>query len=86
MLVTKPKKFVCEGCGKESYTDGDKCGNCELIGKIKPIEREYYECFLNGKRYGVGSLEYMLELFKDYVVTCKMYGKNEADFKIVKRG
>ena len=41
-----------------------------------------YTCYLNGHIYGRGSLEYMLELFKDYVVTCEMYGKKEVDIKI----
>ncbi len=42
-----------------------------------------YSCFLNEELYGKGNLEYMLELFKDHVVTCKMYGKSEVTFKIV---
>jgi hypothetical protein len=43
-----------------------------------------YKCYLNGKFYGSGDLEYMKELFVDYVVTCKMYGKSEVDFKIMR--
>lgn len=45
--------------------------------------KDHYKCYLNGKFYGSGSLDYMHELFKDYVITCKMYGKKECDFKIV---
>ena len=81
----KKKRFMCESCGNETYVDMVECSVCELTGRIKPIEQEYYECYLNGNRYGIGSLDYMLELFKDYVVTCEMYGKDEAEFKIVKR-
>lgn len=43
-----------------------------------------YYCFLNGKFYGGGSLEYMNELFRDYVVTMEMYGKPTCEFKIIK--
>lgn len=43
-----------------------------------------YKCYLNGKFYGGGNLQYMRELFVDYVITHKMYGKSEVDFKIVK--
>ncbi|WP_161805237.1 hypothetical protein [Sporosarcina globispora] len=43
-----------------------------------------YRCYLNGKFYGTGNLKYMQELFVDYVVTCEMYGKNQAEFKIIK--
>lgn len=45
-----------------------------------------YECYLNGKFYGTGSLEYMHELFKDYFITCEMYGRDRADFEIRRRG
>jgi hypothetical protein len=44
-----------------------------------------YECYLNGNFYGSGDLSYMKELFVDYVVTCEMYGREQCDFKIVKR-
>lgn len=43
-----------------------------------------YTCYLNGKFYGRGDLEYMKELFVDYVVSSEMYGKDESDWKIVK--
>jgi hypothetical protein len=43
-----------------------------------------YKCYLNGKFYGGGNLQYMRELLVDYVITHKMYGKSEVDFKIVK--
>lgn len=43
-----------------------------------------FKCYLNGKFYGSGDLHYMHELFKDYVLDCGMYGKDEVDFKIVK--
>ena len=45
-----------------------------------------YRCYLNGKFYGGGDLKYMHELFKDYVITCEMYGREECEFKIVKAG
>ncbi|MBG9882764.1 MULTISPECIES: hypothetical protein [Bacillus subtilis group] len=41
-----------------------------------------YACFLNGKFYGAGNLEYMNELFRDYVVSSEMYGKDECVFRI----
>ena len=44
-----------------------------------------YNCYLNGQLYGVGSLDYMLELFKNYVVTCEMYGMDTVSFTIEKR-
>lgn len=44
-----------------------------------------YECYLNGQLYGSGSLEYMNELFKDYVVTMKMYGKARVTFEVVQK-
>lgn len=48
------------------------------------MNQDSYQCFLNGSPYGRGSLEYIQELFTDYVVTCKMYGHKQCDFKIVK--
>ncbi|MFD9628658.1 hypothetical protein [Peribacillus muralis] len=45
-----------------------------------------YQMFLNGKFYGQGNAAYMKELFTDYVVSCAMYGKEMAEFKIVKKG
>lgn len=46
--------------------------------------RELYQCYLNGKPYGVGDLGYMKELFVDYFITCEMYGRDSADFKVEK--
>ena len=43
-----------------------------------------YQFYLNGKLYGSGNLKYMHELFSDYVVTHRMYGKEIVDFKIIK--
>ena len=48
------------------------------------VKLQTYICYLNGKFYGGGPLEYMHELFKDYVITCQMYGHEECEFKIVK--
>lgn len=42
-----------------------------------------YTCYLNGKFYGYGPPEYMNELFRDYVVACQLYGKQEVSFDIV---
>ncbi|MDE1404588.1 hypothetical protein [Bacillus licheniformis] len=44
-----------------------------------------YACFLNGKFYGAGDLDYMNELFRDYVFTSGMYGKDECVFRITSR-
>lgn len=46
-------------------------------------DSKLYKCFLNGKPYGTGDLDYMKELFVDYVVTCEMYDKDRCDFTIV---
>jgi hypothetical protein len=43
-----------------------------------------YKCYLNGKFYGAGGLSYITELFADYVRDCKMYGKEQCEFKVVK--
>lgn len=48
------------------------------------MNQDTYKCYLNGKFYGGGGLNYMKELFVDYVVTCEMYGRKECEFKIVK--
>lgn len=45
-----------------------------------------YECWLNGQFYGGGNLAYMKELFVDYVINCEMYGKKQAEFKIIEIG
>lgn len=49
------------------------------------ILKDVYHCYLNGSFYGAGSLEYMKELFVDYVVTCEMYGKDRCSFEIIKK-
>lgn len=46
---------------------------------------QIYACFLNGKLYGTGDLEYMNELFRDYVVACEMYGRESCEFRIVRK-
>ena len=48
------------------------------------MNQDTYICYLNGKFYGIGGLEYVRELFVDYVVACEMYGRKECEFKIVK--
>lgn len=40
-------------------------------------------CFLNGKLYGCGDIEYMNDLFCDYVVYCEMYGRDDCIFWII---
>ena len=47
--------------------------------------KEQYVCYLNGKRYGSGDMEYMRELFIDYFVTCQMHGNEQGEFKVVSR-
>lgn len=43
---------------------------------------QIYACFLNGKLYGCGGIEYMNDLFRDYVVNCEMCGKDDCTFRI----
>jgi hypothetical protein len=83
-MKTVPKKFRCKECKRETYTDYKKCDNCNGVNTSEPINREHYKCYLNGKFYGSGNLKYMHELFKDYVITCKMYGREDCKFKIIK--
>lgn len=83
-MRTKGKNFKCISCGNETYADNDICKKCASENTIKPIPKDTYRCYLNGSFYGSGNLDYMRELFVDYVVTCEMYGKKECDFKIVK--
>lgn len=83
-MKTKPKKFICVICETETYSDSYRCVFCDGEGFIKPIPKELYKCYLNGVFYGGGNLDYVHELFKDYVVDSKMYGKKECDFKIVR--
>ena len=55
-----------------------------MNGSIKPIPKTQYKCYLNDSLYGSGDLEYINQLFRDYVVNCGMYGKEQAEFKIVR--
>lgn len=43
-----------------------------------------YTCYLNGHFYAIGDLNYMKELFINYVIDCEMYDNDEVEFKIVK--
>ncbi|MBG9901837.1 hypothetical protein ABH16_04750 [Bacillus altitudinis] len=43
---------------------------------------QIYACFLNGKLYGKGNLAYMNDLFRDRVVDCEMYGKDDVTFRV----
>jgi hypothetical protein len=43
-----------------------------------------YRLFINGEFYGGGPLRYMHELIRDYVITNRMYGRKQVEFKIVK--
>ncbi|WP_303984514.1 hypothetical protein [Niallia circulans] len=43
---------------------------------------QIYACFLNGKLYGKGDLAYMNDLFRDWVVDCEMYGKDDVTFRV----
>ncbi|AOO61099.1 hypothetical protein BBJ33_06040 [Bacillus velezensis] len=43
---------------------------------------QIYACFLNGKLYGCGDIEYMNDLLRDYVVYCEMYGRDDCTFRI----
>ncbi len=42
-----------------------------------------YNFYLNGNFYGNGDLHFMEELFIDYVVSMKMYDKDEIIIKII---
>lgn len=56
----------------------------QLVNVLTGEDIDTYKCYLNGSLYGVGDLEYMNELFCNYVVTRKMYGKTKCEFRIVK--
>jgi len=56
-----------------------------ILGRNESVLKEVYQCYLNGSFYGSGNLEYMKELFIDYVITCEMYGKDKCSFEIVKK-
>lgn len=47
-------------------------------------KEERYYLYLNGKLYGSGPKEYIIELIKDYVVYAELYGRKEVDFKVIK--
>lgn len=47
-----------------------------------PGRKEKYACYLNGAIYGMGNLEYMSDLFKNYVETNEMYGNQNCEFKV----
>lgn len=83
-MTAKPKSFYCDYCKNEFYSDYTTCLNCEKKNSIKPLPKDIYMCYLNGRLYGSGGLDYIHELFKDYFITCKMYGKSECDFKVIK--
>lgn len=56
----------------------------EHLMSIKEAEEKYI-CYLKGEVYGMGDMKYMLELFTDYFLTMDMYGRDEAEFKVVRR-
>lgn len=43
-----------------------------------------YNLLLNGKFYGRGPFDYMVELMTDYAKTCDMYGKDSVSYTIEK--
>lgn len=43
---------------------------------------QLYACFLNGNLYVKGDLDYMNTLFRDWVVDCEMYGKDDVTFRV----
>lgn len=83
-MGTVPKKFICEKCKNESYNHFPKCLKCKGEDTIIPIPADYYQCYINGKFYGGGSLKFIHELFTDYVLTHNMYGREKIEFKITK--
>lgn len=48
------------------------------------MKKEQFQCHLKGQYYGQGDIDYMKELFIDYFVTMDMYGREEAEFKVVR--
>lgn len=83
--MASTKRFFCTQCNNKTYSDYEYCLKCHSRGCVMPVNIEVYMCYLNGRLYGSGNLDYMHELFKDYVVTCEMYGKRECEFKIVRK-
>ncbi|MED4172624.1 hypothetical protein P4631_09265 [Halalkalibacterium halodurans] len=55
------------------------------IERVEPPkeDRRLYTCYLNGSLCGTGPVEYVTELFRDYVETRGMYGQDEATFTII---
>lgn len=65
------------------------CGSfpCDYTASVEEyrslVERtEVVSLYLNGTLYGTGDLEYMNELFRDYVVTMGMYNQDEVEFSV----
>lgn len=54
----------------------------EEHARVETVSKDVYKCFLNGQFYGAGPGKYMAELFKDYVETMEMYGRDECSFTI----
>lgn len=78
-------EFYCFRCGRMTISRLESCEKCgSKDGEATSIPSTTYRCYLNGEVYGVGSLEYMNELFKDYVVNFRMYGNEECTFRIEK--
>lgn len=48
--------------------------------------KKMYTVYLNNELYGSGDLNHVHELFKDYFITMDMYGNEEAEFKVVRKG
>lgn len=57
-------------------------GVLDRLADEEAQDTDDYRCYLNGNLYGTGSLAYMHELFTDYVLTSRMYGRSECEFKI----
>ncbi|WP_081043999.1 hypothetical protein [Bacillus paralicheniformis] len=51
------------------------CTPCQLVSNY--LKEKGIELF-----YGAGDLEYMHELFRDYVVYCEMYGRDDCTFRV----
>lgn len=41
-----------------------------------------YRLYLNGQVYAVGSIHYVSELVREYIVTRNLYGHKAVDFRI----
>jgi hypothetical protein len=82
-MKTRPKRFRCVQCRKETYHDYNIC-SCGATWSYKPIKQQHYHLYLNDHFYGVGNFAYVKELITDYLIANDMYGQNEVVFKIVK--